>query len=123
MAGSVVKPHYALSAPALSVASKKSWRETRSQGGMVRSFSCASSAIPAERSWKVVVPHGVRYRDDPNLAAVHHPVTVASAGTILLGDENATNWLECDNGLWLPIKAKDKVLLVRTDKATSGYSV
>jgi len=109
---------------ATSVASK-SWRETRSVGGAVKSFASQNAAAAGgaqSRQWKVTVQHGIRYRHDPHLGAVTHPVQVAAYGTICIGDENADNWLETDGGLWLPIRIKDQVLLANASKDEAGYA-
>jgi len=100
------------------VASMRSWRWTRNEAGRLKSFSSLKT-LSKSRNWRVVAPGGVRYRDVPQIGAVTQPVVVALCGEEVKGEQNATNWIWCENRLWLPIMLDSRVLLVRSAATSS----
>jgi len=98
------------------VASMRSWRETRNAAGRVKSF-CSIKTVSKSKNWKVVAPGGVRYRDVPQISAITQPVVVASCGEEIKGEQNATNWIWCENRLWLPIMLDSRLLIVQSSAA------
>jgi len=104
--------------------SEPAWRVKRCKNGIVKSLSSSATWSGCNRRWKVVVSWGVRFRDRPHLAAVTHPVKVATWGMEVFGDENIHNWIECDDsGLWLPVRAGVEIQLARCiDTSGPGYA-